>query len=262
MHPQKQQLDLLQVIADQSKTGNVEALQKLIDLKIQVDRYLAQQAYREAKAAALAEIGVIAPNRTARIKSRRTGDAYQYTYASLDHLIAVAGPVLTKHGFSWSWEHRATEQGVETTCRLVHRDGHSETATFTCPLESGDYMSARALHVSARTTGCRITFLAVTGIAVAGEDTDRTVVGSEYRYEEDPFSDLPRQQQQQSQPNEPPATEAQIKLLQTLCQQKGVEYIEPPSKAIASSMITRLKALPNVEPKQAKNVEPKQEELL
>jgi len=261
MHPAQKQPDLLQVITEQARAGNVEALQKLIDLKIQVDRYLAEQAYREAKAAALAEIGVIAPNRTARIKSRRTGDAYQYAYASLDHLIAVAGPVLNRHGFSWAWEHRSTEQGVETTCRLVHRDGHSETATFTCPLESGDYMSARALHVSARTTGCRITFLAVTGIAVAGEDTDRTVVGSEYRYEEDPFSDLPRQQQQ-AQSNEPPATEAQIKLLQTLCQQKGVEYIEPPSKAIASSMITRLKAMPNAEPKQTKNVEPKQEELL
>jgi hypothetical protein len=260
MLPSKQQPDLLQVITEQAKAGNVEALQKLIDLKIQVDRYLAQQSYREAKAAALAEIGVIAPNRSARIKSKRTGETYQYPYASLDHLITVAGPVLTKHGFSWSWEHLISDKGVHTTCILVHRDGHLEAASFNCPLESGDYMSARALHVSARTTGCRISFLAVTGIAVAGEDTDRTVVGSEYRYEEDPFSDLPRQQQQ-SQPNDPPATEAQIKLLQTLCQQKGVEYIEPPTKAIASSMITKLKAMPNVEPKQA-NVKPKQEELL
>jgi ERF superfamily protein len=69
-------------------------------------------------AAALSAFQAEAPtfpkSKTAKVKSKRTGAEYTYTYAALGDILPIVGPLLAKHGLAWS-----AKPGISDTGDLV-----------------------------------------------------------------------------------------------------------------------------------------------
>lgn len=138
----------------------------------------AKKAYTRALAALKADLPtVIAKDATVDFTGQ-SGKRTHYTHATLaGALDAVTGP-LTAHGFSLAWVPSTTERGaVRVTCRLTHREGHSEEATLDAPADTSGSKSPAQAIASTITLLQRYSALALLGIATrdmkepAGEET-------------------------------------------------------------------------------------------
>jgi hypothetical protein len=97
-----------------------------------------------------------------------------YSYCPLEVILAMAAPIIAKHGFSYRWSEEALENKEKRIWCIIAGYGHEEKAYVDIP-----YMepSSRATNIvqmrgSATTYGKRYSFLNATGIIVGGEDND------------------------------------------------------------------------------------------
>ncbi|MBX6334199.1 ERF family protein [Candidatus Saccharibacteria bacterium] len=148
----------------------VDVIERVVRLRQSLEADAARRAWQQALARAQAEMPVISRTRTARIQSAR--GAYSYDYTPLEDVVHVAGPVLTRHGFSWRWDYEFGDAAVTATCYLSHGTGHTECATFRCPVITKEGGNAAHAVASARTYAARYAFISVAGIVVGGEDDD------------------------------------------------------------------------------------------
>ena len=102
----------------------------------------------------------------------RGGGSWGYTYASLNHIEKLVRPVLSKHGFSYSFDVEVKDGQIKTTCKLLHEDGHHETSSFEAPIDSGGKKSAIQQVGSSRSYGMRYALCQILGISTTDEDTD------------------------------------------------------------------------------------------
>lgn len=150
------------------KGANVDQLQKLFELQLAWEKNEARKAYQVAFANFKAEaVAVI----------RRTGISdgplKGKMYADLSTAVDAATLALSKHGLSSSWKIVKNEKDwIDVSCTLTHSAGHSESATFGGPPDTGGAKSAIQARASTLTYLERYTFLAVTGLAARGSDTD------------------------------------------------------------------------------------------
>lgn len=95
-----------------------------------------------------------------------------YKHATLANIVAVAAPALSKHGLSHRWETKQEGGIITVTCVITHKYGHSEhTALSAAPDKSGGKNDIQAVG-SAVSYLQRYTFMAITGLAAADQDTD------------------------------------------------------------------------------------------
>lgn len=106
----------------------------------------------------------------------------RYKHTSLAEAVAQVTEPITQHGFSVAWEPRSTERGgVEVTCRLTHRDGHSEACTISAAPDTSGSKSGPQAVASTITLLERYTMLSILGIATkdmidpAPVDSPRTI---------------------------------------------------------------------------------------
>jgi hypothetical protein len=249
-HTQQQPDVLLQLVVTAIERGaSIEALERLVQLKITADAHTAADAYRRAKAEALAECSTVAPNATAM------AGRYSYRYATIDHILTRAGTVFARHGFSWAWDYDFLTRddgaiiAVEARCTLTHTAGHSETSRFLCPVGGSDRANLAHAVASARSYASRYAWIAVTGIAVGNEDDDAAALAPEQAQpQQQPQQaaaqaltqpSVPSQGQQQGAP-----TERQLQYLRDLCERTGYAYTEPQTYEEASALIAKLKTMP------------------
>ena len=122
--------------------------------------------FAEAFLAAQKEFPTIAKTKTAKIPTKAGGE-YSYKYADLGDVLAVALPILHKHGIALS-QPPASEAGrVGVATRLIHVSGHVEDSGVLL-LAAGDNAQAAG---SAMTYARRYAACAALGI-VADEDDD------------------------------------------------------------------------------------------
>lgn len=98
-------------------------------------------------------------------------------YAQLEQdILPVVGPVLLRHGFSWTWDTDAVTypDRIHVTCKLRHVDGHESTASFAAPPDDRENRRlSPAQKLGAVETYCqRLAFIQVTGILPGDRDTD------------------------------------------------------------------------------------------
>ncbi|MDZ7418809.1 MAG: hypothetical protein ONB52_22010 [candidate division KSB1 bacterium] len=169
-------VELLQVVVQKGgDLGAVEsALRSFAEYEHRVREAEARERYRAAMAECHKQIGLLpAPNRVA-IPTKR-GGTYTFNYCDLATAIKVAGPVLAAAGFSWRWDYAVdwNTYVVTATCYLSHASGHTEQASFSCPVPDVVGEGARpTIHAlsSARTAAARLAFLAVTGLVAAADE--------------------------------------------------------------------------------------------
>lgn len=132
-----------------------------------------------ALAKAQAEFPKIERVRTVKVRSKRTGAEYQFSYAPLDFILNSVRPVLSKHGLSLIQALAQAENGspaVQTI--LFHESGDSVEASF--PLEN--------IPEAPQELGSLLSYIrryavqAILGIATEDDDDANTAEGNEFAF--------------------------------------------------------------------------------
>lgn len=169
-------MDMLSRAVEQG--ANVEIMEKLLGLQERWERNQARKAFEAAITSAKAELPSITKNKTVAFGSRGGGQGTSYKHETLDHVVETIRPVLEAHGLSFRFRTDVRDDGrVVVTCRIAHRDGHSEETSLPAPPDtSGSKNSIQAIG-SAVTYLSRYTLKAALGLA-ATDDDDGQAVGS------------------------------------------------------------------------------------
>jgi ERF superfamily protein len=109
---------------------------------------------------------------TASIVSEAKGTKFSYKYAELDQIAETVGKDLHALGFSFSWDSTTSDKMIAVICTLRHRNGHSEDATFSCPVDSTSRMNAQQQHAAALTYAKRQSLVQVLGLTMTDPDPD------------------------------------------------------------------------------------------
>jgi hypothetical protein len=132
---QREAASILDVIARAATdpTVNVEKLERLLAIQ---ERLLADQR-RTSFMAALGDLQAKLPqiSKAGRITDR--DGALRNRYAKIEDIDMAIRPLCAEFGFAFSFDSKATAGGTEYSCKLSHRDGHSETKALVLPLDSG-----------------------------------------------------------------------------------------------------------------------------
>ena len=153
------------------QSGDMNQLEKMLDLKERFDKEEARKSFTAALAEFKAEDMNIVKDRNVSFET--TAGTTSYSHASLGNIVKHSVPVMSKHGLSHRWLTEQLDKGVvRVTCILTHKGGHSEqTSLQAAPDDSGKKNNIQ--RVSSTITYLeRYTFLAITGLAVEEQDDD------------------------------------------------------------------------------------------
>lgn len=137
-----------------------------LDMLERLQKIQSQREFNAAFAAFQAKMPTIdkrkgIPDRQKNIK---------FYYAPLEDIVAIAGPLLSAHGFSYSFSTQHQDRGVTVTCRLTHIGGHREDSTVFMPTPDIPAASAAQNAGGAITFGKRMAFTNSAGILTADAD--------------------------------------------------------------------------------------------
>lgn len=148
------------------KGAQVEVLERLFDLRERYKKEWAKKRFLEDFSLMQAELPEVVKDKVVLNKD----GSERYRYATLDTIIKTVKPTLEKYGFSYFFKTEKTETGIKVTCVLLHKDGHSEEASFDAPIDASSYMSPIQQYGSAITYAKRYSFCALLGITAEEDD--------------------------------------------------------------------------------------------
>ena len=197
------------------KNASVETLERLMKIRQEIKNETAKEVFNTELNQLQEEIPVIEPD----CEVKNPDGSVRYRYASLRRIMEVIQPLLSKHGFSVSFETDKTEKGeVKVVCILRHILGHSEKSSFIIPMETSRYMSDIQRMGSTLTYAKRYALNSMLNITTS-DDSDSDGIEAEIVAKEAPKETTAK-----------PANEiktwkisnAQIKLVQKICKDKGI----------------------------------------
>lgn len=152
-----------------SNGASPEQLQKLWELKLQVEANEAKKAYHKAMSDFKTNAPQIVKDKKVAYSTAKGNTAY--SHASLYNATNSINQELSKHGLSASW--KVAQNGVvSVTCRITHEMGHFEETTLSAPADdTGSKNKIQAIG-SAISYLERYTLLALTGLATKDQDDD------------------------------------------------------------------------------------------
>ena len=142
-----------------------------MDLQERYEKNLAKKSYVKAMADFKENPPELYKDKTVKYEAK--GQITTFSHVSLEYACAKISQALLTHGFSHSWKTGRFEGGgIEVTCIITHKDGHSESCSLAAPSDtSGGKNNIQAIG-STVTYLERYTLLALTGLAVKGMDDD------------------------------------------------------------------------------------------
>ena len=147
---------------------DTDKLEKLIELR---NRELDRQAQADFEA----EFSKMQAEFIAVVKDKEAKDGQgktMYSYAPLETLQEVVGPIISKHGFSYTWREEAIERGKRVVMSISGY-GHTKSTSFDVPqIDGTQRQNAIQIAGAMSTYGRRYTFIAGFGLTVKGEDDD------------------------------------------------------------------------------------------
>ena len=166
------------LIADAVKQGaSVETIEKLIGLQERLKATHAREQFTQALAEFQAGCPII--EKTKKVMNK-DGVTVRYQYAPLDSIVGQVKDLLSKNGLSYTiTADNKEDKMIEATVKITHILGHSESSSFSVPMDEGGYMSTPQKYASALTFAKRYAFCNALGILTGEEDTDATDVGIE-----------------------------------------------------------------------------------
>lgn len=170
--PPRGDADMLMVEAVRS--GNIEVMERVMAIRRELKAEAAKEAFFAAMASFQAECPVI--KRTKVVKSEK---GWSYRYAPLDQIVKQVGPIIAKHGLSYTIKADIEQGEKETFPRLVartyvhHGAGHSEFSEFSVPIDSASSARNKQQDMgNANTYAKRYSFCNAFGLMTEDEDTD------------------------------------------------------------------------------------------
>lgn len=149
----------------------VETLERLVTLYERMADRKAEQDFSQALAEFQAECPSIPKTSKAKFPTAN-GGTMEYSYAELDTIAEVVGPLLHHRGMSYSWDSRVEAGTIHCTCKLRHANGHSVTASFECPTETNAKMNAQQKVAAGLTYARRQSLIQVLGLTTTDPDPD------------------------------------------------------------------------------------------
>jgi hypothetical protein len=152
--------------AARDPTIDIDKLQRLLDLRQQMEARAAEQRFNEALAAAQAEmVPIVADARNDQTRSRYA------TYVQLDRAIR---PIYSRHGLSVSYDTDISPKGTDYVRVLAYVAGHGHSRTYKIDIpvttkgpRGNDVMTAVHATGSANTYGKRYLLIDIFNLAIA-----------------------------------------------------------------------------------------------
>jgi hypothetical protein len=162
--------------------ASVEQMGQLISLMERAKAIEARQAFVDAMVEFRQQQLRVQTNQVGEV--RKDGKmVYSYRYADLASINDVVTNGLAQVGISHNWTTKQEGGLVSVTCTLMHKFGHSESTTLMAGADqSGGKNSIQAIGSTVSYLR-RYTLLAITGIAVEGDDDDGQGAGPAERAE-------------------------------------------------------------------------------
>jgi hypothetical protein len=160
------------------KDAKLEAIQEIVKMRNQLRAEQAKELFDNAMAAFQSTCPTIQKTKEVRNKPEK-GGGLRYKYAPLDSIISQVRELLSMHGFSYRVETEVKENLVLVTCVVTHSFGHSQTSSFSVPIDKESYMTDQQRFGAALTFAKRYAFCNAFGIMTGDEDTDANDTASE-----------------------------------------------------------------------------------
>jgi len=149
----------------------IETIEKIIALRTVLKAEFAKEAFDQALADFQSDCPVIDKDKHVKF-NLRAGGGVDYFYAPLDSIVRQVKGILSKHGFSYSFNIEEMDNGIKATCILKHKFGHSESSSFIANMAGTSMMSDAQLASAKATFAKRNAFCNVTGIITGDDDND------------------------------------------------------------------------------------------
>lgn len=146
-----------------------DQLGKLLDLQERWERNQAAKEFALSITGFQADMPAVEKLRPVYGKDESKGP--QYHFASYDDIMAVAGPILSKHSIVITFDSEPVQTGVKATCR-VRVGTHVESTSFTLPMPTIPNANGSQIAGAALSYAKRYALCAALNIHVKGEDTD------------------------------------------------------------------------------------------
>ncbi len=159
----------------------VETMERVLAMRTQLKAEWAKERFDHAMAECQGEIPVIEKSKQARDETKGKD---LYRYAPLEAIVKVAGPVIAKHGFSYSFKTENGTDRVKASCVVKHVDGHSEESVMETSLCTKTPIMSDPQQIAATVTfNKRYAFMNAFGITTGGEDDESALMptGNELR---------------------------------------------------------------------------------
>ena len=155
------------------KDLDIQKLEKLIDLKNKEEQRKEKKEFNLNFAQMQKDF---IPAQKSKAVMDHAGNIL-YTYCSLEDILKVYQPIITRHGFSYRWNETSIKEGkgIEISC-IVSGYGHYEITKVEVPVMPGNkFTNIIQQRGSASTYGKRYSFMDAFGIIIEGEDNDANI---------------------------------------------------------------------------------------
>jgi len=150
------------------KDASIDTLERLMKIREDIKKENAKEQFNNSLKELQAELRPIPPDCVVKNKD----GSVRYRYPSLKQILTYIQPLLTKYGFSISFETEKTEKNeIKVICYLKHISGHQEQSSFVIPLDTSSYMSDIQKMGSTLTYAKRYALTSMLNITT-DEDTD------------------------------------------------------------------------------------------
>ena len=170
--------EMIQLALNQN--ADLDKLDKLLDTQIKWEKNEAQKAYTVAMAAFKANPPKINKDKDVKIPHKSGSGKTCYSHASLANVAEKINASLSEHGLSAAWHTDQKENKIIVTCRITHKQGHSEETTLFAPADTTGLKNTIQQIASTITYLQRYTILSLTGLAASDMDDDAKTSDAEY----------------------------------------------------------------------------------
>ena len=172
-------MDINKIMALAVKKGDLDKIEKMMELHERYEKREAEKAYHVAMAAFKANPPKIDKDGHVNFTAK-SGQVTDYRHATLGNVTEKINAALSEHGLSSAWETNQDDKGIAVTCKITHIMGHAESTTLKAAGDdSGGKNKIQAIG-STVTYLQRYTLKSLCGLAESAFDDDGA--GSEAEY--------------------------------------------------------------------------------
>lgn len=153
------------------KGAPVETIEKVMEMGEKIRARMAKESFNVAMAELQQEMPVISKDMEVREKMEK-GGGVRYKFTPLASIVKQVGPIIAKHGFSYTIRIINDEKMLTAVCIVTHKDGHTEESSFSIPIGAEQYMSDVQKYGARSTFAKRYAFTNAFGIMTGDGDND------------------------------------------------------------------------------------------